>query len=241
MHASREEMLALQQADLPADAGAGGAARAAAAAPQPRAPRLPQDRARVAVVRRRARRAEVPQPAPVEARDHGGRRHLGVGGELRPLHAAVRVRDGEPVLEGAVVGVHRRHRRGHAVLPGVRRRHRSRAPGEHRGRRRVGRRPLRLRPRVRGVPPAPLRARSRRRRRSSCSATRATTTTRRRRGSSTRCASAAATSTGSTPSRAATGTPATRSSPSTASYCDGVFECRNLRQLERFVATIAEA
>ena len=26
-----------------------------------------------------------------------------------------------------------------------------------------------------------------------------------------------------------------------AKYCDGVFECRNLRQLERFVATIAEA
>ena len=56
--------------------------------------------------------------------------------------------------------------------------HRGGAPGEHRGRRRVGRRPLRLRARVRGLPrPAP-RARSRRRRRSSCSATRATTTTR---------------------------------------------------------------
>jgi uncharacterized protein with von Willebrand factor type A (vWA) domain len=26
-----------------------------------------------------------------------------------------------------------------------------------------------------------------------------------------------------------------------ASFCDGVYECRNLRQLERFVATIAEA
>jgi hypothetical protein len=23
-------------------------------------------------------------------------------------------------------------------------------------------------------------------------------------------------------------------------YCDGVYECRNLRQLERFVATVAE-
>ena len=44
-----------------------------------------------------------------------------------------------------------------------------------------------------------------------------------------------------TPSRAATGTPATRSSPSTAMYCDGVFECRNLRQLERFVAAVIEA
>ena len=26
-----------------------------------------------------------------------------------------------------------------------------------------------------------------------------------------------------------------------AAHCDGVYECRNLRQLERFVATIAEA
>ena len=43
-----------------------------------------------------------------------------------------------------------------------------------------------------------------------------------------------------TPSRAATGTPATRSSPSTAKYCDGVYECRNLRQLQQFVAHIAE-
>jgi uncharacterized protein with von Willebrand factor type A (vWA) domain len=25
-----------------------------------------------------------------------------------------------------------------------------------------------------------------------------------------------------------------------ATYCDGVYECRNLRQLERFVTTVAE-
>ena len=56
-----------------------------------------------------------------------------------------------PVLEGAVVRVHRRHRRGHALLRGRRGHHRGRAPGQHRGRRRVGRRPLRLRPRLRGV------------------------------------------------------------------------------------------
>ena len=73
---------------LPADARARGAPRATAPASPPRPPRLPQDRARVAVVRRRARGAEVPQPAPVEARDHGGRRHLGVGGQLRPVHVA---------------------------------------------------------------------------------------------------------------------------------------------------------
>ena len=46
MHASREEMLALQQAIYPLDARAGGPARAAAPAPPPRPPRLPQDRAR---------------------------------------------------------------------------------------------------------------------------------------------------------------------------------------------------
>ena len=144
--------------DLPADAHARGPTRAASAASPPRQPRLPQDGARVALVRRCAGRAEVPAPASVEARDHGRRRHLGLGRELRPLHAAVRVRDGEPVLEGPVVGVHRRHRRGHPVLPGVRRHRRGRAPGEHRGRRRLGRRALRLRPRLRGVPrPAPAR------------------------------------------------------------------------------------
>ena len=32
-------------------------------------------------------------PAPVEARDHGGRRHLRFGGGVRPLHAAARLRD----------------------------------------------------------------------------------------------------------------------------------------------------
>ena len=37
----------------------------------------------------------------------------------------------------------------------------------------------------------------------------------------------------------ATGTPATRSSASTASHCDGIFECRNLRQLEKFVDNLA--
>jgi len=124
MHASREEMLALQQAVYPLT-------RAMAA-------RLAQRRRRRhrghldfrKTIREslsyggRARRSQVQEPAPVEARDHGGRRHLGIGGELRPLHAAVRVRDGEPVLEGAVVGVHRRHRRGDEVLPGVGGRHR---------------------------------------------------------------------------------------------------------------------
>ena len=183
----REEMLALQRAIYPLT-------RALAA-------RLAQRRRRrhrghldfrktvrgVAVLRRRARGAEVPAPAPVEARDHGRRRHLRLGGELRPLHAAVRLRDGQPVLEGPVVGVHRRHRRGDPLLPGGRRRHRGGAPGEHRGRRRVGRRPLRLRPRVRGLPRAPPDRDHARRRRSSCSATPGTTTTRPRPGCSASC------------------------------------------------------
>ena len=144
--------------DLPAHPRARGPARPAPQASAPRQPRLPHDGPRVALVRRCAGRAEVPPSPPVEARDHGRRRHLRLGGELRPLHAAVRLRDGEPVLEGALLGVHRRDRRGHPVLPGVRRHRRGRPPGQHRGRRRLGRRALRLRPRVPGVPrPAPAR------------------------------------------------------------------------------------
>ena len=120
-----------------------------------------------------------------------------------------------PVLEGAGVRVHRRRRRGHPHVRGRRGHQRGRAPGEHRGRRRVGRRPLRLRPRLRGVlaavgqgdrpedhgddprrrpeqlPRVPVAGCSRRSR------------------------SGPATSTGSTPSPRATGTPATRSWGST--------------------------
>ena len=107
--------------DRAADPRARGPARATAQAQEPRPPGLPLDGPALAVVRRRAGRAEVQEPAAVEARDHGGRRHLRLGGELRPVHAAVRLRDRGAVLEGAVVGVHRRHRRGHPVLPGVRR------------------------------------------------------------------------------------------------------------------------
>ena len=44
----------------------------------------------------------------------------GLGRVVRPLHAPVRVRDAERVLEGALVGVHRRRRRGHALLRRVR-------------------------------------------------------------------------------------------------------------------------
>ena len=157
MHASREEMQQLQRAIEPLT-------RALAA-------RLAQRRRRRnrgtldfrQTVRHSLSYGGVPaepkfkHPQAVEARDHGGGRHLRVGRELRPLHAAVRLRDGRAVLEGAVVGVHRRHRRGHALLRRVERAHRGRAPREHRGRRRVGRRSLRLRARVRGVPRPPPR------------------------------------------------------------------------------------
>ena len=37
----------------------------------------------------------------------------------------------------------------------------------------------------------------------------------------------------------ATGTPATPSWGSTTTCCDGTFECRNLRQLEKFVDNLA--
>ena len=78
MHASREEMQQLQKRDLPAHARARGPARAAPEAPPPRHARLPPDGAPLDVVRRRAGRAEVQAAAAVEARDHGGRRHLAV-------------------------------------------------------------------------------------------------------------------------------------------------------------------
>ena len=196
MHASREEMQQLQRAIEPLTRATRGPTGPAPPAPQPWHARLPPDRAPLTVVRRGPGRTEVQAPQAVEARDHGGRRHLRLGGELRPLHVAVRLRDGGAVLEGALVGVHRRDRRGHAVLRRVERAHRGRAPRQHRGRRRLGRRPLRLRPRVRGLPRPPPRARSRRRPRSSCSAMRATTTTRRSTGCSRSCGGRRAGSTG---------------------------------------------
>src|SRR5438067_1339850 len=70
---------------------------------------------------------------------------------LRPLHAPVRVRHQQPVLTRARLRVHRRHRRGHEVLRGHRRRQPGSASREHRSRRHLGRRALRLRPRLRCV------------------------------------------------------------------------------------------
>ena len=163
-----------------------------------------------------------------------------LGRVVRALHAAVRVRDAERVLEGAVVGVHRRRRRGHALLRRVRRARRRDPPRQHRSRRRVGRRSLRLRPRVRGVARAPhprgdaevvdhpARRRAQQLPRVAGVDARP------------RCASGPGACSGSTPSRAATGTPATRSSPSTRPTATASTRCRNLRQLQKFVEDVVE-
>ena len=101
MHATREEMVRAAPRHLAADPQARGATGAQAAARPQGPPRLPQHGASLAVVRRGARRAQVQVPAPVEARDHRGRRHLRIGGRVRPVHAALRVRDLVAVLQGA--------------------------------------------------------------------------------------------------------------------------------------------
>ena len=104
-------------------------------------------------------------------------RRVGVGGRIRPVHLAPRVRHLQPVLKGAVVRVHRRTGRGDPVLRGDRGHRRGGAPGEHRGGRGLGGRSLRLRPRPRGVL-GQLRQRRRARAPRCCySATPATTTT----------------------------------------------------------------
>ena len=179
-------------------------------------------------------------PRPSKPEIFVDRRHLRVGGGVRPVHAAPRLRHQQPVLEGAVLRVHRRHRRGHPLLRGRRGHRRGRPPGQHRGRRGLGRRPLRLRPRLRGVleqrygkdvgpedhgadpgrrpeqlPRLPVV------------------------GGQGDAAQGPPRLLAQPRAPVATGTPATRSSASTASHCDGVFECRNLRQLERFVEKLA--
>ena len=150
MHASREEMLSPAPGHLPAHPQAGRAAGPQAAPRAKGAAGLPQHHAPLAVLRRGAGRAQVPLPPPGQARDHGGGRRERFGGSLRPVHPASGVRHQQPVLQGALVCVHRRPRRGDQLLRGSGRHRRGRPPGERRGRRGVGGRPLRLRPRLRG-------------------------------------------------------------------------------------------
>ena len=116
-HATRWS--SLQEGAVPAHPQAGRAAGAQAQA-RPQGPaRLPQHGPALVELRRRARRAEVQVPAAGQARADRHRRHLRLGRGVRPLHADARVRDPEPVLEGALVRVHRRHRRGDRLLPGA--------------------------------------------------------------------------------------------------------------------------
>ncbi len=72
-------------------------------------------------------------PATVEARDHGHRRHFGVGGLVRPVHPPLGPRHQHPVLQGPELRVHRRDRRGQPVLRGGRRPVGGGAPDQHRG------------------------------------------------------------------------------------------------------------
>ena len=116
MHASARGDAAAAARDLPADARAGCETRAAPPPPAPRHPRLPPDHSPLDGVRRHPGRAEVQTAETVEAGDHGRRRHQRLGRVLRALHVAVRLRNAERVLEGAVVGVHRRRRRGDPLL-----------------------------------------------------------------------------------------------------------------------------
>ena len=83
------------------------------AAPRPQGTaRLPLDHAPRPVDRRGADGPEVPLPPAVQARDHRHRRHLGVGGLVRPVHPPPGPRHQLAVLQGAQLRLHRRHRRG---------------------------------------------------------------------------------------------------------------------------------
>ena len=121
MHATREEMASLPQGHLPRSpaswpcawpASAATAARARSTSAAPCATRCPTAACPP---------SQVQVPAAVQARDLRDRRHLRLGGRLRPLHPAPRVRHLQPVLQGPGLRVHRRHRRGHPLLRGRRR------------------------------------------------------------------------------------------------------------------------
>ena len=239
MHASREEMQRSSRRSA-ADAGAGGPARAAAPAAATAATLDFRQTVRHSLsyggvpAEPKFKHPQPSKPEIMVVADISGSVASFARFTLQFVYAMA-----EPVLEGALVGVHRRHRRGHTLLRRVRRHHRGGAPRQHRGRRRLGRRPLRLRPRLRGVP-RPAHPEITPKTRSSCSATRATTTTRRRHGCSRSSASRPAASTGSTPSRAATGTPATRSSRSTARTATASTSAATCASSQKFVEQVAE-
>ena len=181
---------------------------------------------------------ELPAPPPGQARDHGDRRHLGLGGLLRPVHPAPRVRDPVAVLQGAQLRLRRRHRRSDPVLRAGRRPGGGGAADQQRGRRGVGGRPLRLRPRARHLL-RPLGGRGHARAPACwCSATRGTTTTPPRTGCWPSSAARPARSTGSTPSRRDYWGSGDSVIGTYGAHCDAVVECRTLRQLEKFVGDL---
>ena len=166
----------------PALAQAGGPPGPQAAARPQGTARLPGHHAALALDRRGAHRAALPASPAGQARDLRDRRHLGLGGQLRPLHPAPGLRHQLAVLQGAQLRLRRRDRRGHAVLRGRGRPGRGGGPHQHRGRRHLGRRPLRLRARADRVPPALGRPGDLALERHGARATPATTTTPRSRG-----------------------------------------------------------
>ena len=236
MHASREELTIAAQGH-PAPHPQAGRAPGPQAPPRAQgAARLPQHDAPLAVLRRRAGRAQVPLSPAGQARDHGGGRHLRVGGRLRPVHAAAGVRHQQPVQQGPQLRVHRRHRRGHVATSRASRTSPRRSTGSTR------------RPTSSGSTATrdyghafetfwetigqgdhlqdngdPARRRPQQLPRLQ------------RLGRPARSARRPATCTGSTPSPASYWDTGDSIVSQYGVHCDGVYECRNLRQLERFV------
>ena len=100
-------------ADLPARPAAGRPAGEGAARAAPRAARLPAHRARLGLDRRGP--AGHPPPAASTAPARAGRalRRERLGGQLRVVHAAARLRAARAVRQGPRVHVRRRRARGH--------------------------------------------------------------------------------------------------------------------------------
>ena len=224
--------------DLPADARARGAARAAAPAPPPRHLDFRQTVRHSMSYGGVPGRAEVQAAATVEAGDHGGRRHLGVGRVASPASrcsSSTRCRASS-----------RRCGRGCSSTASTRSPASSTSPTSS-ARRSTGSTPKPTSCGSTATPTTATRsrcgtsatsARSRRSRRSSCSATRATTTTRRRRGRWARCASGPASVFWLDPEPRGYWDTGDSIVSEYAPYCDGVYEVRNLRQLQKFVADV---
>ena len=108
--------------DLPPGPAAGHPADPGAARPAPRPARLPAYRPGVDLDRRRP--AHHPPPAQAPAPHRAGRavRRQRLGGQLRAVHAAARLRAARPVHQGAGLHLRRPGARGDPPLPPRRRR-----------------------------------------------------------------------------------------------------------------------